>query len=348
MSSRIAVVNVQQPFIRGGAEILSDSLVAQLRARGFDAYAVNIPAVADRPEALLDHIVGARLVRLENTDRVIALKFPAYHIPHDNKVLWMLHQYRQAYDLWGTRLQGFTHDGWGRALRDAVRRADDEFLPEARRIYTNSTVTRDRLMAFNGLMATVLLPPLPDPDLFHTREAGDYIFAPSRLSRAKRQLLAVEAMAHTTSGVRLVIAGPPDTPGDERDLAEAVDRLGLADRVEVHARWVTDDEKAAWMAGCLACAYLPLDEDSYGYVTLEAFQARKPVVSLTDSGKGVLALVADGETGWVAEPSPRALGEAFDRAHAARRRAHDLGDAGQRRVTDLGISWDHVIEELTR
>lgn len=344
----VAVVNAVVPFLRGGAEILSASLVEQLRKRGIDAFAVDIPAAWNPPEVLLDHILAARLMRLDHVDRVVALKFPAYHVPHDNKVLWMLHQYRQAYDLWGTPLQGFANDSWGVALRDAVRRADDAFLPEARRIYTNSPVTRDRLMTFNGIPSEVLYAPLPDPDMFTTRPPQDFIFMPSRLSAAKRQLLAVEAMAHVRSDVRLVVAGPPDSEHDGRVLHEAVDRLGLHDRVEVHARWITDREKADWMADCLACAYLPVDEDSYGYVTLEAYQSSKPVVSLTDSGKGVLALVADGETGWVAEPDARALGEAFDRAAAGRATAHDMGAAGQDRARELGISWDRVIEELTR
>ena len=33
-------------------------------------------------------------------DRLIGLKFPAYLIPHPRKVIWLLHQHRQAYDLW--------------------------------------------------------------------------------------------------------------------------------------------------------------------------------------------------------------------------------------------------------
>ena len=44
--------------------------------------------------------------------------------------------------------------------------------------------------------------------------------------------------------------------------------------------------------------YLPFGEDSYGYVTLEAFHARKPVVTLSDSG-GTLELVRDRRNGLV-------------------------------------------------
>ena len=40
---RVAVCLPQVPFARGGAEILAESLVAQLRARGHDADLVTIP-----------------------------------------------------------------------------------------------------------------------------------------------------------------------------------------------------------------------------------------------------------------------------------------------------------------
>ena len=40
---RIAVCRPQQPFVRGGAEIFTDKLVAELRARGHEADIVSVP-----------------------------------------------------------------------------------------------------------------------------------------------------------------------------------------------------------------------------------------------------------------------------------------------------------------
>lgn len=344
----VAVVNAQVPFIRGGAEILSDSLVRQLRLRGFHATAINIPVAWNPPEVILDHILAARLLRIGNIDRLIPLKFPAFHIPHDNKVLWLLHQFRQAYDLWGTALQGISDDRHGHQIRDAIRRADDEYLPEAQRIYTNSPVTRDRLQTFNGIAAEVLYPPLPTPELFHQREPEGFLFMPSRLSSAKRQLLAVEAMAHVTTPVRLIVAGPPDSPGDLDALERMVEEHALQDVVDIRPGWMTDEDKADLLARCRACVYMPFDEDSYGYVTLEAYASGKPVITSTDSGTGVRALVIDEETGWVREPEPEAVADAFDCAYREAAVVHDMGRAGQEKVEELNISWDHVINELTR
>jgi glycosyltransferase involved in cell wall biosynthesis len=89
-------------------------------------------------------------------------------------------------------------------------------------------------------------------------------------------------------------------------------------------------------------AYPPYDED-FGYVTLEAFLAAKPVITCTDSG-GPLEFVRHEVNGWVCEPAPEALAAAFSAAQADRTRTASLGSSGY----DLArtISWDGVIERL--
>ena len=74
----------------------------------------------------------------------------------------------------------------------------------------------------------------------------------------------------------------------------------VAGRVELPG-FVTDDDLVALLAGCLGVVYAPYDED-YGYVTLQAFLAGKPVITTTDSG-GVLEWVEHGVTGLVVEPT---------------------------------------------
>ena len=88
--------------------------------------------------------------------------------------------------------------------------------------------------------------------------------------------------------------------------------------------------------------YAPFDED-YGYVTLEAFLARKPVVTARDSG-GTLEFVEDGVNGFVCDPDPAALAGAFSRLSDDRARARALGDAGYDRAAL--VTWDGVIEKL--
>lgn len=341
---RIAVLNNAVPFLRGGAEHLADALVAHLRLRGHKAVSVGIPFRWDSVDAVLESAFACFSMRIPDVDRVIALKFPAYYVPHDDKVLWLLHQFRQAYDLWGTPFGDMPDTPTGRAARDAIRSADTSVLRDLR-IYTNSHVTSDRLQKFNGIGSTVLYPPLLEDAHFRCEEYGDFIFYPSRVNGSKRQLMAIEAMAHVRTPVRLVIAGAVEPPPDEHGIRARIERLGVADRVTFLAGFIDEAEKANLFARALGCVYIPYDEDSYGYVTLEAYAARKPVVTATDSG-GTSIVVRHGETGFVTDPHPAALAEAFDALYSDRAAAQAMGEAGDALVRGLRISWDHVVATL--
>ncbi len=342
---RIAVVNTQTPFIRGGAERLAQWLVDRLREHGHRAELVSLPFRWRPPEKLLEHALAARLMRVGDVDRVIALKFPSYYVPHDNKVLWVLHQYRPAYDMWGTDY-GLPDTTAGRYVRRAIIEADNRLLAETRRVYVISQEIARRMRISNGLEPTVLYPPLGDEQSYYCAEPGNYLFFPSRINPVKRQHLAVEAMRHVSSDVRLVIAGDADFRGTDLDhVSKLVADPELRGRVELLAGWLPERRKLELLARCLGVLFTPHHED-YGYVTLEGFLASKPVITCTDSG-GPLELVEDRVSGWVAEPDPRSIAEAIDRLAANRERAARMGVSGRERVRELGINWDHVVEELT-
>jgi glycosyltransferase involved in cell wall biosynthesis len=341
---KVAIVNAQAPFVRGGAELLADALRDKLAEHGHQAEVIRIPFAWQPADVILDHMLAVRQLKLGNCDRVIALKFPAYYVEHDSKVLWLLHQFRQAYDLHGSVYHLFPDTPEGRAIRDMIQRADDLHLSRARRIYTNSEVTSERLRKFNGLASKVLYPPLWDQEGYRCDGYGTYIFAAGRLSASKRQALLVEAMRYVQSKVRLVVAGPPEGPETLGELERLVAQHGLSDRVELIGRWLDEDEKRDLFAQALGSAYVPYDEDSYGYVTLESCLSRKAVVTCTDAG-GVLALVRDGETGYVVPPSPKELAAAFDRL-AGDGVARRLGENAFGLASELNISWDHVVDTL--
>ncbi|MEZ5399830.1 MAG: glycosyltransferase family 4 protein [Bryobacteraceae bacterium] len=343
---RIAVLNNCVPFLYGGAEYLADALARKFREYGHESTVIKIPFRWDPPSSVLEQILAARLLRLPNTDLAVAFKFPAYYIPHPNKVLWLLHQFRQAYDLWGTEFQSIPDTPGGRAVRDAIVRADNAYLPEARRIFTNSKVTGDRLRKFNGIESEVLLPPLLSDAVYRGGETGDAIVALGRVNGAKRQLLLVQAMKHCRTPVRLIVAGKSESPQYAAAIQAEIRKHRLADRVEFVDRFISDEEKIGFLSGSLACAYIPYDEDSYGYVTLEACLSRKAVVTCSDSG-GIEALVRPGETGLIAEPDPQALAAAFDELHSDKGRATRMGAAGEELAKSLRINWDNVIRTLT-
>ena len=115
---RIAIATVQAPFVSGGAEFHANNLKKALLERGHEAEIVTMPFM-DAPLHLLEnHIVASRLLDLEYSwagkiDLCIGLKFPAYYIPHSNKVIWALHQHRQAYELFDTEYSNLKNDADG-------------------------------------------------------------------------------------------------------------------------------------------------------------------------------------------------------------------------------------------
>ena len=343
---KIAIVNNCVPFVSGGAEYLAAALERKLIEYGHSAIRVNIPFLWHPPAAIIESMLACRMLRVPNTDRVVALKFPAYYLPHPNKVLWLLHQFRQAYELWGTPYQDLPSNQEGERVREAIARADNMYLREPRTIYTNSHVTSDRLWKYNSIRSEVLYPPLLTADHLRHSEYGDYVFYPSRITRGKRQYLLVEAARHLKTRARIVIAGQPETPAETEVLQGIIDAHSLADRVKVIPEFISEETKAELFAGALACIYTPYDEDSYGYVTLEACHCRKPTITCTDSG-GTSLLVLDGVTGRQVAPEPESIAAAIDDLWSNRRRAADWGEAAFERMMQLGIHWDHVIGKLT-
>ena len=342
---KVLVLSTMVPFVRGGAEELCDHLVRNLRLRrGVEAEAMRIPFTWNPAEGLVEEMLIARSLGIFNVDRLIPLKFPAYLAPHPNKVLWLLHQYRQAYDLFDAGQSNIGTDARGDALRAMIRTADDQAFREAQRIFTLSPTGADRLRRYNGFGAEILPQPLNDPELFPGGEAEGYVLASGRVGLGKRQHLLVRAMRHAP-GLRLVVAGPPDRPEDADDLRRLAAEEGVENRLTLDLRFLPRAELARLVNGATAVAYLPFDEDSVGYVTMEAFHAGKPVLTTSDAG-GVLEIVRDGETGVVCEPTPEALGAALSALAAEPARAARLGRDARALLDSRGITWPATIEKL--
>ncbi len=314
--------------------------------RGHEVDLVTVPFAWHSRLQLLKSAYAWRLLDLHSTtgerpDLVIATRFPSYLIKHPNKVVWLIHQFRQAYDLLGTPYSDFGDGAEDQAALAMIRRMDNKALSEARALFTNAGNTAARLRRFNDLEATPLHVPPPLDDGYRTGPFGDYIFSAGRLDSLKRFDLLVDAMRHVGAGVRCKIAG---TGPESENLAERIAEAGLGDRVELLG-WVERRvDSSSSTPESLAVFYAPFDED-YGYVTVEAFKSGKPVLAATDSG-GVLEFVEDGQTGFVCAPdAPRDFAARIDELAADRELAGRLGAAGAERVAN--ITWDRAIDALT-
>jgi glycosyltransferase involved in cell wall biosynthesis len=342
---KIGLISSMVPLVYGGGRNIVDWLQEKLQERGEQSEIVYLPTTYDA-DTILEQMVAFRLLQLEDSyDRVITFRPPAHAVRHPQKVVWFIHHIRQFYDLWNTPYCPVPDTAPWRALRATLVHADTKVLSEARRVFTNSRIVSDRLKTFNDIDSEVVYPPVLRPELFRAGDYGDEIVCVCRMEHHKRQHLLVEAMSHSSSGVRLRLCGESLSPDYMRSLHQLIEQEQLGDRVLIEDRWVSEEEKAERLSTALATAYVPFDEDSYGYCTIEAAHARRCTVTLTDAG-GVLEFVIHGVNGYVVAPDPRAIADVFDRLYVNRTLAREMGESAQQRLDDLGINWDSTVTRL--
>ena len=330
------------PFIHGGADYHIEGLIEELKIRGHQVESIRFPFQFS-PNSEVTNLMA--FCESQNyicpngqaVDRVISLQFPAYGVHHTSHVIWLMHQHREAYDLYPD------HPTSEQALlRDQIVDYDNRTIAIAAKVYTNSACVSSRLQKFNHIESEPLYHPPHGWQHFYNQEAQDFIFFPSRLEELKRQGLLIEAAVHLKSPVKIIIGG---IGGQGEAYQAKIDKLDLADKVRLIGRF-SEQEKFTYYAQCLAVFFAPKDED-YGYITLEAMLSSKPVITCADSG-GPLEFVEDQVTGYVCDPDPKAIARAIDKLYEDKQKAKSMGQAGYNKYHSANISWDNVIETLLR
>ena len=339
---KIALCSSFVPFVNGGYRNIVEWLEAALVEAGHQVERIYLPE-AEEPRELFTQMAAYRFIDLSAADRVICFRPQSHFIRHPHKIVWFIHHLRLFYDLWESEYRSFPDDAEHRGLRDALHAADTAALKEAKQVFSNSQVVSDRLLRFNGLVSEPLYPPIRHPERFTHRSMNDEIVCICRMEHHKRQHLLVEALAYCRTPVRLRLSGAGS--GYAQELGQLALSLNLAERLTIDTRWITEEEKQEQLADCLAAAYVPVDEDSYGYPVLEAAHAAKPILTVVDAG-GTLEFVRDGVEGLVPRPTPESVAQAMDRLYADRAEARRMGAAASARIDALGISWSHVLERL--
>jgi len=348
---KIMIINAMVPFIYGGAEFLVKSLSDKLIEYGYDVQIIRLPFSWWPIDNIIDGILAARLIKLDNVDMMIGFKFPTYLIPHENKKIWLIHQFRQAYDLADTEYDIFTQhsdnisEKYAKNIKQTIINVDNYYLKQLEgKIFTDSYITFNRLLKFNGIKSEVLFPPLVNETMFYTEKMGDYIFYPSRVDNLKRQYLAVEAMRYTKSKVKLVLTGKGGCTEDEENIFRLIEKYNISDKVTYINRFISDKEKYDFYACCLGVVFIPLDED-YGYITIEAFKSFKPVITCFDSGCPPL-LVQHEKSGYIVNSTAQEIAAVMDMLYENTKNAIEMGQNANERLKELNINWETVIERL--
>ena len=344
---KIAIATVQVPFITGGAEVLANELKRELIKRNMQAEIVSVPFKWYPSETLIDCMLMGRMMDLSEVnghkiDMVIAMKFPAYYLKHENKVIWLMHQHRQAYDLWGTQYSDICSWGDANFIRNTIIKNDHAFFREAKKIFTISGNVTKRLREYNDIEARTLYPPPQHLKELHCKAYEDFIFYPSRIDKMKRQRILVESAMCLKGSAKIYIAGS----GSEKEIAylkTLIIKHGLEDKIKLLG-FISEEEKIDYYSRCLGVYFGAYDED-YGYITLEAFFSKKTIIVHSDAG-GPLEFVDDRRNGFVVEPTAMAVAEKIDELTGNKELARKMGEEGYKTVVAKNINWDYVINKL--
>ncbi|MBP0441203.1 glycosyltransferase family 4 protein [Tianweitania sediminis] len=378
---KIAIVTGHPiPFALGGAENLWWGLqnhIEQETAHSCDIVSLVVP------ENTLDGLVVSYQafseLDLSRYDCVISGKYPAWMVRHPNHVCYMLHRLRGLYDTYAGLHEIASPRAAGLATWMADMAGDhgahDQVLPEffARYKALRETDLADDVFAFPGPLARAIvhfldgialsqariqrhaaisemvanrrdyfppgakvgvLHPPPHRNDYRCGE-GKYFFTSSRLDGPKRLDLIIEAMQFVQADIPLLIAGAGPDEARLKNLAKGDGRVRFLG-------FVADAEMPALYAGALAVPFTPQDED-YGLITVEAMRSGKPVVTVSDSG-GPTEFVRHGETGLVAAPNAKALGDCLNELAQEPDRARQLGERARERVAS--VTWSAVFDGL--
>lgn len=345
MKKKIAICAAQVPFVKGGAELLVEGLYENLKRRGYDVDVIALPFKWYPRKAIINSMVAWRFLDIsesngEKIDLVISTKFPSYMVKHENKIVWLVHQFRQIYDQYGTQYSDFSKENYfDNLVMGEIKAKDNMMLSEAKRIYTIADNTTNRLKKYNNLESKTLYHPPKHAGKYKFGEYQNYILSVGRLESIKRVDLLLKSLKYCDNDIKVKIAGVGPFKGE---LEKIVEKNKLKSRVEF-LNFVSDDDLLKLYSDSLAVYYAPFDED-YGYVTLEAFLSGKAVITTNDSG-GVLEFVENNVNGCVCGINPEEIGTKIQELYKNKNLAKDFGMNGYEKVK--GISWDNVIDKLT-
>lgn len=347
----ILLLGAKVPFTSGGQEALIKSLKSELQSRGHLVDTIELPFQPYPKEKLLTQAAMWRTLDLtesagQKVDLVIATKFPSYYAKHPRKSIWLVHQHRPAYDLFATRFSDFSDDPRDEVIRKKILEGDSTALSEASYISGISQNVVDRLKTFHNLQADVLYPPLPLGGKYKTENSEPYILSVGRICSIKRIDFLIKALPMVHEFVKLKIAGTADEPGVMEYLNNEIAKHHLSHRVEFLGR-VSDADLISLYASCRCVYYAPFNED-YGYVTLEAFASKKPVLTANDSG-GVLEFAINNENSIIVDPTLEGISKGLNQFFEDEEKAVQYGINGHQLISKLGIvnsGWDKIINKL--
>ena len=338
----IAISSIQVPFIKGGAQLMTEGLKSALLSNGHNVEIITIPFKFFPEEDIKKNIEIWKSQDFQDfsgykIDKLISLQFPSYYANHPNKTIWLMHQHRGVYDLYDKK----NENKKSKELKSIITTNDKTELSKCNSIYSMSQNISARLKKFNNIKSTPLYhPPANENSFFTADETFDFVFYPSRLETLKRQELLIKAMTYTKTPIKVIIAG---LGGQLKVYEQLISTLNINHKIRLIG-YITDEEKYKYYAHSLAVVFPPIDED-YGYITLEAMLSSKAIITCIDSG-GPLEFIKNEQTGFVINPNPIELAQKLDWIYNNKQKTKQLGQNALEFYKSKNITWQNVVNKL--
>lgn len=326
---------------RGGAENLYEGLVNALNEAGHIATQINVVVDESSFESILEAYCNCFYLDLNDYDLVISTKAPTYMVRHRNHISYLLHTIRVFYDMFDVEFN--SKDKKNKKQKKLIHEFDKYGLHPSRikkHCVIGETVAKrlkDADPFWNQINFEVIHPSSIFSD-FKEPKNGEFIFSPGRLHRWKRVDLVIKAMKYVPYDIKLLIAGKGE---DAEEFKKLVKRLKIEDKIEFLGM-VPDEELLELYAMSTVVPYTPKNED-FGYITLEAFKSKKPVITCYDSGETTY-IVKDGISGFVVEPDPKKIAEKINYFIENPDEAKRMGENGYNSVQD--VTWENAIKKI--
>ena len=233
MIRNVIICTNQIPFTTGGAEAHVEGLRRALIQAGYNAEVVALPFKWYPPDGIMRSALAWRMLDLSEAngkpvDLVIGMKFPAYLVAHERKVLWIIHQHRSAYNLWNTPFDDLSTYPEGPRVREWIKQADNRFIPEARKVFANSKTVADRLRRYNKIESEPLYHPPPRAESLRCGEQGasEEDDDERRFCRSAWPVRAQDPQAHDAGSEQDVGGQPGGRAGPKSPAALCVEQSG--------------------------------------------------------------------------------------------------------------------------
>ena len=326
---------------RGGAENLYEGLVNALNEAGHIATQINVVVDESSFESILEAYCNCFYLDLNDYDLVISTKAPTYMVRHRNHISYLLHTIRVFYDMFDVEFN--PKDKEKQKQRKLIHKFDKYGLHPSRikkHCVIGETVAKRLKDAdpFWDLINFEVIYPASTISDFNEPKEGEFIFLSGRLHRWKRVDLAIKAMKYVPHDIKLLIAGKGEDAEEFKKLAK---RLKLEDKIEFLG-FVSDDELFELYSRAIVVPYTPKSED-FGYITLEAFKNKKPVITCFDSGEPTY-IVQEGISGFIVEPDPKKIAEKINYLIDNPDEAKRMGEEGYNSVQD--VTWENAVLRL--